>query len=414
MLTKSFHRLWLSQALSTLGDVWYILALVTTLFHLSGSAMITALYPLLRVFGMTAGSTFAPVITPKFNLSRLLVICLGGQALGLSVLAMYMFTFGKGHPNIAILVGIVFLISILEGVAGPVRSSLVAVTVPEASLLKANSVLASVVQTFSLAGWALGSIVVSWLGAGQVLVLSTLLLCAGWWVSSLIRENETTLPNVTTAGSSWFSSIQTGWRHYYRVPKLRVLLWINVWEGLFMAVFAGALLLVFVGERLHVSEMWWGWINGAYLGGFVIMSLLISRLSGQVLNLGIMLVVGSGCFTAFTFGFGFLTSPLVALSVMLALGASQAVKDLAERTLYQTSIPTAELPPLFAAQSSLMSLLYGVSLLLSGWIADNLSIQALYIFAAIAFTLSFAGALVFQYRFGSLQKGARTKEEIVN
>ncbi|TVY03062.1 MFS transporter [Cohnella terricola] len=409
MLTKSFHRLWLSQALSTLGDIWYILALVATLYHLSGSAFITVLYPLLRVAGMTVGSTFAPVITPKFRLSRLLSVCLGGQTLGLGLLAAYMLMFGEEHLNVALLVCMVFLISILEGIAIPVRSSLVPLTVAEDSLLKANGVLTGVVQSCSLAGWALGSIVVSWLGVGQVLIFSAFLLCGAWSVSSLIRECGAVLSEASGT-DSWFRSIQAGWRQYFRVPKLRVLLWMNAWETLFGAVFAGALLLVFVGERLHSGEIWWGWINGAYLGGFVIVSLFISRLSGHIRNLGMMLAVGSGCYALLTLGFGFTSSPFAALGVMLILGASQSVKDLAERTLYQTSVPASELPPLLAAQSSLISLLYGVSLLLCGWIADSLGIQTLYFIAAAGFAVSSAGAVTFLLVYGSRQKKTVTSQ----
>jgi DHA3 family macrolide efflux protein-like MFS transporter len=391
MLTKSFHRLWLSQALSTLGDIWYILALVVTLYHLSGSATITALYPLLRVAGMTVGSIAAPVIMRKLRLNRLLTSSLGGQTIGLGLLTIYMLLKGNENPNIAILVGMVFGISILEGIAGPVRSSLVALTVPAGSLLKANSVLAGVVESCSLAGWAFGSITVSWLGASQVLLLSTLLLGAACISSFMINDVRSSTDQAPAV--SWGRSLQEGWRNYFTLPKLRVLLWMDLWEGLFRGAFAGALLLVFVNERLHVGEIWWGWMNGANLGGFVLISILMSRFTNRMWNLSVMLALGSGFVAALTLGFSFSTSPLVTLFIMFAIGASQAIKDLAERTSYQTSVPIAELPSLFAAQSSLTSLLYGVSLLLSGWIADTAGIQMLYIIASVGFALSFVGAL---------------------
>lgn len=410
MLTKSFHRLWLSQALSTLGDIWYILALVVTLYHLSGSATVTALYPLLRVAGMTIGSITAPLIMRKLRLNRLLASSLGGQTIGLALLTIYMFLMGKDNPNIAILIGMVFGISILEGVAGPVRSSLVALTVPEASLLKANSVLVGIVQSCSLAGWAFGSMTVSWLGASQVLLLSTMLLGGAWLSSSMIYETRNSTHQ--TPVGSWRRSLQDGWQNYFRLPQLRVLLWMDVWEGLFRGAFAGALLLVFVGERLHVGEVWWGWMNGANLGGFVLISILMSRLSNGNWNLGGMLAVGSGCVAALTLAFSFSTSPLVTLFIMFAIGASQAIKDLAERTSYQTSVPASELPPLFAAQSSLTSILYGVSLLLSGWLADTVGIQTLYIYASIGFSLSFIGALTYRRNGLKVNRYIDTEEKV--
>nr|WP_139084571.1 MFS transporter [Bacillus sp. FJAT-27264] len=340
---------------------------------------------------MTVGSVVAPVIMLKLRLNRLLTSSLGGQTLGLGLLTIYMLLKGNENPNIAILVGMVFGISILEGVAGPVRSSLVALTVPETSLLKANSVLAGVVETCSLAGWAFGSVTVSWLGASQVLLLSTLLLGGACISSAMIKEVRSSADQTPVV--SWGQSLQEGWRIYFTLPKLRVLLWMDFWEGLFRGAFAGALLLVFVNERLHVGEIWWGWMNGANLGGFVLISILMSRLTDAKWNLGVMLTVGSGFVAALTLGFSFSTSPVVTLGIMFAIGAFQAIKNLAERTSYQTSVPTSELPPLFAAQSSLTSILYGVSLLLSGWIADTLGIQMLYIIASAGFALSFVGSL---------------------
>ncbi|MBW5448292.1 hypothetical protein GE107_19800 [Cohnella sp. CFH 77786] len=395
---KRFRLLLSGQALSTLGDILYILALVTTLYRQSGSAAVAALFPLLRVIGMTAGSLYAPLALGKFRLGALLAFCLLGQAGGLAALALYVEGAGP-DARVEWLTGTVFALSVLGGIAGPARSSILPQIVEKTDLLKANGTLGAVVEACSLAGWAFGAVTVSGLGAVPSLWTSAVLLLAAGGAAVAMR-----VPAAGTEDSAAWSdpgvarrSFLVGWRTLLRVPALRLVLWMDVWEGLFASAFAGALLLVFARERLHAGEMWWGWMNGAFCAGLILANAAIGKYAKDAAaKLTHLFWSGGAGMAVCVLAFSFSRHPGTALLFMLLIGIFESAKGLASRTLLQLASPVREMPNVFAAQSAVVTAVYGVSLLLTGWMADRYGIRVIYVGAAVCTGIAFLGA--FRYR----------------
>ncbi|MDB4867230.1 MAG: transporter [Cohnella sp.] len=385
-----FRYLLSGQAFSTLGDILYILALVTTLYRQSGSAAVAALFPLLRVIGITVGGFGAPLVLMRFRLSSLLAFCLLVQACGLAALALYVRA-AAGHPQVRWLTVTVFVLSVLEGVAGPARSSLLPRMVDKDQLMKANGTLGALTETCSLAGWAFGAIVVSVWGNGPSLWMAAFLLLLGGASALLLRESAAE-PSRNESDRNGQSLLQ-GWKVFLRLPPLRLVLWMDFWGGLFAAAFAGALLLVFAEQRLHAGEVWWGWMNGAYCAGLIVANWGIGRFLPNAENkLAVLLLIGSAGMAVSVFCFSLAVHPEIALAVMLLIGISESAKGLAATTLLQLATPDEEMPSVFAAQTTLIAALFGISLLLAGWLADRYGIQTIYIGAAVCYTMSFIGA----------------------
>lgn len=395
-----FRLLLSGQALSTLGDILYILALVTTLYRQSGSAAVAALFPLLRVIGMTAGSLGAPLVLGTFRLSGLLTGCLLGQAGGLAALAVYLEVAGMGSAHPGWLTSGVFLLSVLEGIAGPARSALLPRMVEKERLLKANGALGAVIETCSLAGWTFGAIVVAQTGADISLWTSAALLLMSGAAAIVMGEPpvgsaESAPQSHEPAGERRGKLLLAGWRTLLSVPALRLVVWMDVWEGLFASAFAGALLLVFAERQLHVGETWWGWMNGAFCAGLIVANLIIGKTMKDVRGrLPLLLLAGGIGLAASVTGFAFTVWPLAALAVMLLIGIAESAKGLASRTLLQLATPLPDMPSVFAAQSAIVTSLYGVSLLLTGWLADRYGIQVIYVCAAAGYGISVLGALL--------------------
>jgi DHA3 family macrolide efflux protein-like MFS transporter len=218
-----FRLLLSGQAMSSLGDILYILALVTTLYRQSGSAAVAALFPLLRVIGMTLGSFGAPLVLGKFRLARLLAGCLLLQTAGLTALALYLNA--TESPRVEGLTAVVFVLSLLEGVAAPVRSSLLPRIVEKDKLLKANGTLGAVIETCSLAGWTFGAIVIVQAGAAPSLWASAfLLLLSGMAAMGIWEAIPAPLPAISGETGK---SLLAGWRTILRVPTLRLVLWMS-------------------------------------------------------------------------------------------------------------------------------------------------------------------------------------------
>ncbi|TJY42801.1 MFS transporter [Cohnella pontilimi] len=381
------------QACSTLGDILYILALVTTLYRQTGSAAVAALFPLLRVIGMSTGSFGAPLVLRRYRLSRLLAFCLLVQCCGLALLALYLGTFA-GRAQVEWLTSAVLVLSVLEGVAGPARSSLVPRIVENDELLKANGTLGAVSQACSLAGWAGGAIAVSALGSAASLWVAALLLLFAGVSSLLIREESGFEASEEEEEAGGAKSLLQGWKMFLRVPSLRLLLWMDVWGGLLSAAFAGALLLVFAEQQLGVGEVWWGWMNGAFCAGLIAANWGIGQFVQDARRkLAFLLLAGSGGLALSVLIFSFTVHPEMALAVMVVIGFAESAAGLAGTTMIQFAAPKREMPSVFAARTTLISVLFGVSLLVAGWLADRYGIQMIYIGASVCYAISFLGAV---------------------
>jgi DHA3 family macrolide efflux protein-like MFS transporter len=390
---KRYRLLLSGQALSTLGDILYILALVTTLYRQSGSAAVAALFPLLRVIGMAAGGFAAPLLLGRLPLGLLLAVCLFGQTAGMAGLALYLQA--DASPGIGTLTAVVFVLSLLEGIAGPARSSLLPQTVTQGDLLKANGTLGAVTEVCSLAGWAFGAIAVSGWGAAPSLWGSSALLLASGCAAVMMRVPQKEGTREENGDTS--APLLTGWKTLFRIPALRLVLWMDVWEGIFASAFAGALLLVFAQEQLQVGETWWGWMNGAYCLGLILANAAIGRfVTDTAVRLPLLLFAGAAGMALFVGVFSFTLHPGIALAVMLLIGLADSARGLAGRTLVQLAAPARELPSVFAAHSALIAALYGLSLLLTGWMADRYGIRTIYIGAAVCYIIAFLGA--YRYR----------------
>jgi DHA3 family macrolide efflux protein-like MFS transporter len=387
---KRFRYLLSGQAYSTLGDILYIFALVTMLYRQSGSAAVAALFPLLRVIGITVGGFGAPLVLRRFRLSSLLAFCLLVQACGLAALALYVRA-AAGHPQVGSLTAAVFVLSVLEGVAGPARSSLLPRMVDRGQLMKANGTLGALTEACSLAGWAFGAIVVSAWGNGPSLWTAAFLLLLGGASALMLRESVAD-PSRNESDLNDKSLLQ-GWKVFLRLPPLRLVLWMDFWGGLFAAAFAGALLLVFAEQRLHAGQVWWGWLNGGYCAGLLLANWGIGRfLPNAEKKLSFLLLIGSAGLAVSVFCFSITVYPEVALAVMFAVGVAESAKGLATTTLLQLATPHEEMPSVFAAHTTLIAALFGVSLLIAGWLADRYGINTIYIGAAVCYTISFIGA----------------------
>jgi MFS transporter, DHA3 family, macrolide efflux protein len=390
-----FRYLLASQSVSVLGDILYIVSLVSFLYGLSGSASVAALFPLCRVIGLAIGGLLAPTFLARRrnSLKSALTMSILAQSGGLASLASYAMASGE-EPFLPAIVGFVLALSFLEGVAVPARATLLPRIVAENRLVQANGLLSAVLDSCSLVAWAFGALIASWAGIGSTLLISACMQFIAFLFSLRIGLAEEDAANQIDHRLEEKRGLLYGWKLFLRVPKLRSVGWTEFWEGTFGAVFAGAFLLVYTKEALGAGEQWWGWLNGAYSAGLIGCSLLLGRFFKQnEAGIAKMLIVGVAAFSALTFWFSFSTKPIWALFIVTLMGIAYALKGLGIRTAIQTSVSPDQLPFVFSAHSTLISVMFGASLLLCGWLSDAYGIRILYVCAGSAFAVALPGAL---------------------
>jgi MFS-type transporter involved in bile tolerance (Atg22 family) len=193
MKNTSFYFLWAGQSLALFGDSLAVLALVSLVYGMTGTATETALVPICRVGALLLSGMIAPIVIERLRLARLLFIAQLAQAV-LYFLLVTCCIFFLPYLTPLVIFSFVFLISFFEGWALPARNSLVPRLVAKEELVKANGYLATTDQSSQFLGWAAGGVLVAALGPDKVLAISLFLVTVSVISISFVLERKNAEP----------------------------------------------------------------------------------------------------------------------------------------------------------------------------------------------------------------------------
>lgn len=282
--------------------------------------------------------------------------------------------------------------------------------VDASELTRANSLVALVDQMIQLAGWAVGGLLVAALGGRNVIwVTFALAVAAAIFMKLIEDQHETARGRTEKPGPSTWNSIQEGWALIWRQPSLRAIHVIFALETIAGVIWIAAIIYVYVAEVLHREEAWWGYINACFFLGLMLGGLFGMR-GAKVIDRNIrkFVVFSSFGISLMTFGFGLTSVPWLALVFSAGFGIFEQLKAVSLQTTLQRSVSVRLLPKVYAAQSALISLVFGVSTLLFGFITDQFGVRATYIIAASILFISGCYALRVRSRLPELGEGPRT------
>jgi hypothetical protein len=231
----------------------------------------------------------------------------------------------------------------------PAQSTLIpSVSVTPDQLTAANVAVSWVEAAGIVAAGLLVGVLISVAGVASVfavcagLGLVAALLVAGLRVPPLASSPERAPAMLADLGASI--------RLTARQPRLRLMLALLTAE----AVVVGALDLLFVIlaiSVLHRSQAWAGYLNSAYGVGAVLAAVVSATLVGRRLGLPILAaaLLLSGVLAVLAFGFGLAAT----VALLIVVGASRALLDVASRILMQRSVPAQLLGRVFGVLEGL-------------------------------------------------------------
>lgn len=384
MNNKSFRYLWTGQALANCGDLFYVVGIMAIVHEITGSAMYMAMIPFVTTLARFISGGFAPVLMDKYALKLLLLISQWGKTTALLLLVMTRYALGNQEMTVYVILGMVFLISFLDGWAAPASHAMLPRLVPRDELTRANSFVAVVDQIIQLGGWAAGGMLVAMVGGGQVIWLTVVLAAA-----AAVLMNRMEDPLVSGDSSErrdrppYWSSMREGWVLIWKQPALRTIHVIYVLESIAGVVWIAAILYVYVSEVLHKEEAWWGYINASFFLGLMAGGWCGMKGSRWIDRyIGSLTVYSSFGISLMTLGFGMTSMPWLALMFSAGFGLFDQLKAVSLQTMLQRSVSLQLMPKVYAAQSSLISLVFGASTLLFGYVTDRFGVRATFMAAA--------------------------------
>lgn len=377
-LNRNFNLLLTGQSLANMGDVLYIVSLIYIIFELTGSATAAAFVPFTITSSMFISNTLTPLLMQRFNLKWLLA----GSQMGKTALliAMAFLLPQLSSTNFYGLFLVISLIALLDGCANPVTQSLIPNYVKSEQLLKANGITETVTQTIQTAMWFVGSSLLIWFSANELIWLTAELFLVSSFLLSILENVNFSPPKEQ---GNW-RQISQGWHTVSTSPVLKRIVWMDILETIAGTAWISAILYVFVSDALLTDEKWWGFINGSFFLGLIGGSLFCLRFSDLIeQRLSHFIFLGAISSSLATIAFGFNSVPLLALVFTFLVGIFTQLKSIPQQTVVQTSVPLDRLPTVFTTLGAIGTGTFGVASLLMGILADAFGIRSVFMLSGI-------------------------------
>lgn len=396
MKSKSFRSLWIGQSLANLGDVFYIVGLISILYSVTGSPVYLALLPFLNMAGRAVSGAISPLMLNKYKLKSMLVSSQVSKTLALFILSGWLWL--QSSPEILFVLVLIFVIAFFDGWALPASDAMLPRLVEKEELMKANSFLALLNESIQLGGWALGGILTAAAG-GQNVIWLTLAFYA---VSSLMMQliNDKTPFQSNTEKQSTVNVLLEGWISIWTQPVLRSFHVVVLIEAIANVVWIAAILYVFVAEVLKAGEAWWGYINTSFFMGLILGGVICKKFSSIFeKNMKLTLISASFGVAIVTLLFGANSLAWAALLLVFLSGLIHQIKGIILYTYIQKEVAAEELPKVFSAQHTLVSMAFALSTVLFGAMAENNSAEITFVIAGILLLFNGIYLLAVRKRF---------------
>jgi MFS family permease len=334
---RNFRLLWVGLLVSFSGSfmqsaavLWHVSILVPE----DRRALALGLVGLIRVVPVVVFSLISGVAADAFDRRRLMIGTQSAMAILAAVLAVLTF---RGLSS----VWPIYLLTAVSSAAGafdlPARQALTPNLVPREHLPNAISLNSIMMQTASVAGPAIGGIVIATLGLGWVYALNAIsFLCV---IGALLMMDAPSSAETakTDRGQFTVAAALEGLRFVFRAPLIRSTMLLDFFATFFSS--ATALLPIFAQDVLHVGARGYGWLYAAPAVGAVITSGVMLRAVDWVERRGDVLIGAIAAYGFATIGFGLSRSFWITFACLAGTGAADTVSMVFRNLIRQLETP---------------------------------------------------------------------------
>lgn len=314
--------------MQTAAVLWHVSLLVSP----ERRAIALGLVGLARLVPIVFFSITAGAFADALDRRRLMMITQTGMGLTAVVLASLAFQgLSEAWP--------LYVLSALGSSAGsfdgPARHALIPSLVPREHLPNAMSLNAIMTQVASVAGPALGGIVIATLGVEWVYTINAITF--GWVLAALLMMRDVPARDAREASEISFKAIREGLVFVFSSPIIRSTMLLDFFATLFSS--ATALLPIFAQDILHVGARGYGWLYAAPSVGSALMSLLMVQFIEVIDRRGLVLLWAVCAYGLATVVFGVSASFWLTFCCLAVTGAADAVSMVLRNVVRQLGTP---------------------------------------------------------------------------
>ena len=334
---RNFRLLWLSQLVSMAGSMmqnaailWHVSILVPP--ETRGLAL--GMTGAVRILPIIAFSIVSGVVADSFDRRRVMLVTQSLMALAAAALAVLSFAGVKALWPVYVLAG---LSSAFWAFDGPSRQSLIPNLVPREHLPNAISLNTIMFEVASIAGPALGGLVIAWGGVGWAYALNAASFLFVI-VALLMMRNVAARPEGTGSGMSLHAALE-GLRFVFRTPLIRATMLLDFFATFFAS--ATALLPIFAQDVLHVGARGYGLLSAAPSVGAVVAAAAMVAMTERIQRRGPVLLAWVAVYGAATVAFGLSRNFVLTFLCLAVTGVADTVSVVIRNLVRQLATPDA-------------------------------------------------------------------------
>jgi MFS family permease len=338
---RNFRLLWAGLLVSFSGSFMQTTAI---LWHVSllapddRKALALGTVGLVRVAPVIVFSLLSGVAADALDRRKLM---LATQAIMAGLAALLAVLTFEGRATLASIYALAAISSAAGAFDLPARQSLVANLVPRSDLPNAISLNTIMMQIASVAGPALGGLVIAWGGVGWVYAInaaSFLFVIA----ALLMMRVEANAPGEASdaggaRGNFSMAAALEGLRFVFRAPLIRSTMLLDFFATFFSS--ATALLPIFAQDVLHVGARGYGWLYAAPAVGAVLASAVMVRAVDWIEHRGVVLLASVAIYGAATTAFGLSPVFWVSFACLALTGVADTVSMVFRNLIRQLETP---------------------------------------------------------------------------
>jgi len=308
--------------------LWHVSLLVPP--HMRGVAL--GMTGAVRIVPIVAFSIVSGVVADHFDRRKIMLLTQTGMALCAAALAVLAFTQTRGLWPVYLLAA---LSSAFWAFAGPSRQSLIPNLVPREILPNAISLNTIMFEIASIAGPALGGLVIAWQGVGWAYAWNAFSFLFVIGALFAMRDVPSHAPG-TGSGVNLHAALE-GMRFVFRTPLIRATMLLDFFATFFAS--ATALLPIFAQDVLGVGARGYGLLSAAPSVGALIAAAAMVPLAEKIRHRGIVILGWVLVYGAATVVFGISRSfPLTFLCLAIT-GVADTVSMVLRNLVRQLSTP---------------------------------------------------------------------------
>ncbi|MFK8102381.1 MAG: MFS transporter [Saprospiraceae bacterium] len=382
---SNFWLLWSAQVISGIGDMLYSAGIMVNVYLFTGSALQTAMIMVANTLPAFIISPFAGAIVDRYNRKNVLIVM---DLIRFFLVFLLLFFVQEDSFQLPGLYLVVAALSTASAFYRPAKMAIIPSIVHTDNLGQANSLLIGTNQAIMAIGFGVGGLLTLWLGFEVFVYINatTFLLSAA--ISYFIKMPFAQAPD-ESAQASLLKSVAQGYHDLRRHKIAYPLVVMEIIEFFPHGIWTAAILLAFVEKELNGTADDWGFVTAAYFGGMLFGAIVATFAHHQInQRAGKIIVINAFITSVLTVAFGLSGSVFWAIIICVIFGFPNSIRDVAQDTLLQISVPQNLLGRVYAFRSMFTNIVFMIAGVFFAWLADFIDVRYIYCIGGFIYLLT--------------------------